>query len=81
MSNEMKEKIREYIVNELVNDVKNINDNTMLFSTRIISSRNLMQIIYFIEDEFSIKVNPMELTQENFDTINNISDFIISKKA
>ena len=34
----------------------------------------------FIEDEFSLKIDFDEMNEENFETLNSISNFIIKKK-
>ena len=38
-----------------------------------------MQLVSFLEDEFSISVNDEELTPENLDSINRVTDFIERK--
>lgn len=81
MQDNISQKIVNYIINELLSGVDEIDDNSSLFSTRVISSLNLMRLVDFIEEEFSIKVQPMELIIENFDTISRITDFIHRKQV
>lgn len=79
MTNESFDKLGSYIRDELVFGEKEIDDDTSLFSTRVVNSRNLIQLVRFLEDEYSIRIDPMELTLENFDTINRMVDFISNK--
>lgn len=81
MPEEINKKIKDYIINEFFSGDLEIDDESSLFSTRIISSRNLMHLVDFIEESFAIKVQPMELILENFDSISRITDFIGRKRA
>jgi acyl carrier protein len=39
-----------------------------------------MVLISFLEEEFGIKTNDNDLLEENFESINAISDFVTRKK-
>ena len=46
----------------------------------IVDSTGMLEIIYFIEDEFAIKVEDNEMVPENLDSVNNIVGFVEKKK-
>lgn len=79
MTNDRFDELRTYIIDELVSEDTPVNDTTSLFSTRIVNSRNLMQLVRFIEDGSNIRVDTMDLTLENFDTVERIIDYINRK--
>jgi len=73
------EKLKAYIIDELISEDHQVDDDTSLFSTRIVNSRNLMSLVSFLEEEFDIKISPMDLTLDNFDTINNMTVYVKSR--
>lgn len=73
------DELRTYITDELVSEDIAVDDTTSLFSTRIVNSRNLMQLVRFIEDGFNIRIDPMDLTLDNFDTMERMIDYIKRK--
>lgn len=74
------DKLKAYISGELVGDDQAIDEDTSLFSSRVVHSRNLMSLVQFIEEEYGFRVSPMDLTLENFDTIGRIVAYIANKK-
>lgn len=73
----MEDKIANFISTELTDeqDVKIAFDEDLLGSG-LIESMAMMRLIQFVEDEFEVKVEPQEMTIENFITVNAISSFI-----
>lgn len=50
-----------------------------MLSTRIIDSIALVDLAVAIEDEYGIKIQNAEMTEEHFNTIDLLSEFILSK--
>lgn len=72
--------IENYILNELVYGRKNqISPNESLINTGILDSLTLLQLISFIEDQFSVTVEDEDMTPDNFHTINSMSSLIKRK--
>jgi len=46
----------------------------------IIDSTGMMEVIYFLEDKFSIKIDDAEMIPENLDSVSSIVSFIGRKK-
>lgn len=76
--------IRENIRNIILKGNKRkekllLNDDDSLLENGIIDSLKMIELISSIEKKYTIKVEDDELMPENFDSINAITNFIISK--
>lgn len=74
------EKIRTFIIdNFLFGEDRGLTNDSSFLEEGFIDSTGVMQLVSFLEDEFSIRVNDEELTPENLDSINRVTDFIERK--
>ena len=62
-------------------DINAIDDDTPLFSSNLLDSFKMVELIVLIEKSCSIRVGALDLTLENFDTISRIVAFIQSKQT
>jgi acyl carrier protein len=78
----IEQKIRDYILeNYLFTDDQSVlNNNDSFLDKGIIDSTGILEVIYFIEEEFAIRVNDEDMIPENLDSINNIVTFIEQKQ-
>jgi acyl carrier protein len=77
-----KSKIRQFIVeNFLFGSANKLNDDTSFLDEGIIDSTGVLELVAFIENEFSIQVEDDELIPENLDAIDNIAQFLERKMA
>ena len=76
----IKEKIKNYILQTVYADKEKIKDDTLIFKEGYFDSMGFMVLISFIEEEFGIKTIDADLMEENFESINAISEFVIRKK-
>jgi acyl carrier protein len=74
-----KEKVKAYIHQAAHIDNEKIKDGSLIFKEGYFDSMGFIMLITFIEEEFGIKTNDLDLTEENFESINAITDFIIRK--
>ena len=73
--------IRSYIVeNFLFGDDSGLQDDTSFLDEGIMDSTAALELVDFLEKEFSIKVEDEEFTPENLDSINNVVIFLERKK-
>jgi acyl carrier protein len=79
-NNLVKEKIREYILQAVYVDKEKVKDDSLIFKEGYFDSMGFMVLITFLEEQFGIKTNDTDLLEENFESINAITDFIIRKK-
>jgi acyl carrier protein len=76
------DKVRTFIVeNFLFGDGSSLKDDTSFLQERIVDSTGILEIITFLETEFSIKIEDDELLPENLDSLNNIDAFLKRKMA
>lgn len=63
-------------------DEMNIEDEigpeTELFSTGLLDSIAMMNLIAFIEERARIEVRPADVTLDNFDTVQRITDYALA---
>jgi acyl carrier protein len=76
----IKEKIKNYILQTVYADKEKIKDDTLIFKEGYFDSMGFMVLIAFLEEEFGIKTIDADLMEENFESINAISEFVIRKK-
>ena len=78
-----KEKVRNYILENYLftDDQSALKDGDSFLQQGIIDSTGILEVIYFLEDEFGITVPEEEMVPENLDSVNNLVKFIASKNA
>lgn len=75
-----KKNIRDFILKNFpIASSKDINEDSSLLKDKIIDSLGLLTIIAFLEEEFNISIMDDDVTEENFNSINAINNFINSK--
>ncbi|MBU0547598.1 MAG: acyl carrier protein [Candidatus Omnitrophica bacterium] len=77
----MKNKVREFIIKHFLIKEKELGDNQMLFKEGIIDSFGFVVLLVFLEKEFNIRFNRSEISIENFDTVNHITESVSKKIA
>lgn len=78
---EIKNTLRHYIVTEIMHE-KNLSilgDDTPLIEEGIIDSMGLIELVRFMEQQFSIAVAEEEMDLDNFRTLNSLTVFIQMK--
>ncbi len=71
-----KELLRQYISQQLLDGHENLDVEENLLTTGMIDSHGIMRLLVHIEDTFGLQVPPVDITLENFRTINLIADYI-----
>lgn len=75
-----KERIKAFIIdNFMFGDGAGLTDDASLLENRIIDSQGILELIYFMEQNFGIKVEPEELSPKNMDSIDNLNEYLMSK--
>jgi len=73
------ERIKQYIVETSHADANKIKNESLIFKEGFFDSMGFIMLITFLEEQFGIKTIDADLVEENFESINSISDFIIRK--
>ena len=78
----IEENVRNFIVeNFIFDDNPDPFDNTQSFlESGIIDSTGMLELVSFIEENYSIKMEDEELIPDNLDSVNNVVSYISRKK-
>ncbi len=61
-------------------DEKSVASDESLLNSGLIDSTGIFEIVSFLEKEFGIEVSDEDVIPDNFETINNIVEFVNGKK-
>lgn len=78
---DMREKIRNYIVQTSHADADKVKNESLIFKEGFFDSMGFIMLITFLEEEFGIKTVDSDLIEENFESINAITEFIQRKAS
>ncbi|QGZ94049.1 acyl carrier protein [Terricaulis silvestris] len=70
--------LSEYLIGE---DPDALATTTPLITSGILDSMAVLKLVLFLEEQFTISVDPHETTEEHMDTIEKIALFVRSKNA
>ncbi|AUM13610.1 acyl carrier protein [Ketobacter alkanivorans] len=78
-----KEKVKNYILENYLftDDQDALKDGDSFLEQGIIDSTGILEVIFFLEEEFGISVADEEMVPENLDSVNNLVKFIEAKSA
>lgn len=76
-------KIKNYILeNYLFTDDQNaLKDADSFLQQGIIDSTGILEVVFFLEEEFGVKVEDEEMVPENLDSVDNLVAFVERKTA
>lgn len=74
-------RIRNYILENYLftDDQGMLGSDDSFLQKNILDSTGMLEVIYFLEDEFGIKVQDEEMVPENLDSVNRITAFLARK--
>jgi len=78
----VKDQIRTFILNNYLftDDKASLKDEQSFLDSGIIDSIGVMEIVLYLETEFDIKVADADISPENLDSVNQITQFIDLKR-
>ncbi len=79
----VEEMIRKYIADNILfsKDGYPYADDASFLENGIIDSMNVLELVVFVEDHFSITVNDEDVVPENFDSLQSMSTYVRQKQA
>ena len=82
-NNGVNETLRSYIAENILYSSKGFpySDDTSFLENGIVDSMNMMEIVMFVEEKFGVAVTDEDITPDNFDSVNQLADFIRRKKV
>ncbi|MEJ2395033.1 MAG: acyl carrier protein [Candidatus Thiodiazotropha sp.] len=74
-------KIRSFILDNFIfsDDDDALKNEDSFLDNGILDSTGILEVIFFLDEEFSIKVNDDELIPENLDSVDRLAAFIKRK--
>lgn len=79
-SNSMKSEIIEYINNQLLNNRTTVDGDRELLVSGILDSLSVMSLVTFLEKLDGRKIPPLDVTLENFNSVNAITHYLESRQ-
>lgn len=79
----IKQQVRSFILENFLfstDPAALINDDSFL-EKGIIDSTGVLEMIFFLEEKFAVKIADKEMIPENLDSVNNIVRFVQNKQA
>lgn len=77
-----KEKLRNFILKNYLftDDASALGDLDSFLEQGILDSTGVLELVFFIEEEFHVKVDDEEITPENLDSIEKLTAFVGKKQ-
>jgi len=77
----VEQKIRDYILDNYLftDDQSALSNEDSFLDKGIIDSTGIMEVIFFLEEEFGVQVEDDEMVPENLDSVKNIVAYIEKK--
>ena len=75
----IRERVKTYILEAVHVEKEKIKEDSLIFKEGFIDSMGFMTLITFLEEEFNIQTGDADLLEENFESINAITEFVIRK--
>jgi acyl carrier protein len=75
--------IRKFLVENFVlsDQVDQMGFDASLLENGVIDSTGILELVFFVEDKFTIQIDTDEVLPENFDSINRLAAYIRKKQA
>ena len=79
----VEDKVRNYILENYLftDDQSELNNEDSFLEKGIIDSTGILEVIFFLEEEFGLSVDDDEMIPENLDSVNSMVKYINSKSA
>ena len=79
----IEQKLRQFILENYMftDDDAALKNNDSFLDMGIIDSTGILEVIFFLEENFGVTVDDDEMVPENLDSIDNLAAFIARKAA
>jgi acyl carrier protein len=78
---EVKKNVYKYVYDNTFASKDKITEDVLIFKEGFLDSMGLVMLITFLEDTFKVKISDSDMIEENFESINAISSFVIKKST
>lgn len=79
---EVENKIRQFLIENFVlsEQVDEMGFDESLLENGVVDSTGILELVFFVEDQFQIEIDTSEVVPENFDSINCLATYIKQKQ-
>lgn len=79
----IEEQIKDYIASNLLfsDNGYTYHEDDSFLEEGIVDSVGVLELVTFIEGNFSLQVDDMEVTPDNFDSVTKLANYIRAKQA
>ena len=82
MSDDIIAPLENYIINQIIKQPKRaLKPDEPLISSGLIDSFNLVDLALFVEDTFGVRMDDSELNTQTFDTLDQLTALIHSRRS
>lgn len=79
-SNLIREQVRDFIrTNFLYDNAESFDDSASLSELGILDETGALELVMFVEETYGLLVEDSDLLPENFDTVANVSTFVVDR--
>lgn len=80
---EIENKIRQFLAENFIlsEQLDQLGSDDSFLDNGIIDSTGILELIFFVEEQFGIQVDTSEVLPENFDSINRLTAYIQRKQG
>lgn len=77
----LKHEIRFFIAENFLYGIDDggLKDSASFLANGLIDSTGVLELVSFVENKYGISVRDEELVPDNFDSVNNLSEFVLRK--
>lgn len=77
---DVKPLLREHILNEILQRTDlDLKDDTPLIEDAYLTSLQAVELVFFIESQFNVEIEPEEVNEEDFYSLDTITGLVESK--
>jgi acyl carrier protein len=77
---EVRKIVREFILKEfLFDETKHLDDRQSLLESGVIDSTGVLDLIGYLQQKFNVEFLDNELIADNFDSVDRITEFLVSR--
>lgn len=77
----IKNALLTYLAENFDVDMEDIEDDTPLFSSNLMDSFGMIDLVTYIETEANVKFGALDMHLDNLDSVNQILAFVAAKQA
>jgi D-alanine--poly(phosphoribitol) ligase subunit 2 len=70
----------QQIAKDLGHDAAGLTDDEILPQSGLLDSASILELIFWVEEEFSIEIDQSDLSLDNFGTIRRMSDYLEARR-